>query len=126
MSIFYCFHILFTILFFFFFLMIRRPPRSTLSSSSAASDVYKRQTLYHSADHHYTDKYLACSGISETLKTDFRVMRLCLVAGYRWIGFKFLCKQYCEEDAVCKILYEIAMKHDPELAEGILTIGISI
>src|SRR5674536_384874 len=29
--------------------MIRRPPRSTLSSSSAASDVYKRQSIDHTA-----------------------------------------------------------------------------
>ena len=82
-------------------------------------------TIMHASDHHYLNKYTARNGISKVLKTDFRAMRVGIVAGYRWIGTKFLCKQYLD-DPVCKILYEVALKHDPEFAEGILTVGCSI
>ena len=83
-------------------------------------------TIYHSADHHYLNLYTGVGGISAALKADFRALRICLVAGYRWVGFKLLCKQYYDEDPVCRILYDIAMKYDPELAEGILTMTISV
>jgi len=82
-------------------------------------------TITHAADHHYLDKYSARNGLCDILETDFRTMRLCIVAGYKWIGTKFLCKQYLD-DPVCKILYEVALKHDPEFANGILTMGIAI
>eukprot|EP00658_Telonema_sp_P-2_P074158 TRINITY_DN6334_c0_g1_i15.p1 TRINITY_DN6334_c0_g1~~TRINITY_DN6334_c0_g1_i15.p1 ORF type:complete len:509 (-),score=195.77 TRINITY_DN6334_c0_g1_i15:433-1959(-) len=82
-------------------------------------------TIYHAADHHYLDKFSARNGLCDILETDFRTMRLCIVAGYKWIGTKFLCKQYLD-DPVCKILYEVALKHDPEFANGILTMGIAI
>ena len=82
-------------------------------------------TMLHAADHHYMDKYVARNGLSKVLKSDFRAMRVGIVAGYRWIGTKFLCKQYLD-DPVCRILYEVALKHDPEFAEGILSIGCSI
>ena len=82
-------------------------------------------TIYHAADHHYLDKHSARNGLCDILQTDFRTMRICIVAGYRWIGTKFLCKQYLD-DPVCKILYDVALKHDPEFANGILTMGIAI
>ena len=82
-------------------------------------------TIFHAADHHYLNKYACRNGLSDILQNDFRTMRLCIVGGYRWIGTRFLCKQY-PEDPVCTILYKTALKHDPEFANGLLTMGIAI
>ena len=84
-------------------------PRGVLQSVAAA-------TIFHSADHYYIDKYLMYATQSKYLHYDFSFARAGVIALNVYHTRHIRC---CErlDDPICKIVYETAMKHDPEFAQ---------
>ena len=94
--------------------------------SSTEMNTLLCATMFHSADHYYLDKYSAVAGLNPILKSDNTTMRLSIVGGYNYLFPKFKVSQFKDTDPACMIMYKCALEYEPELAKGLLTIGIAI
>ena len=84
-------------------------PIGTVHSLTAA-------TLFHSADHFYTDKYCGHLTKSKTLTYDSTFLRAGLIGPTVYRTRKIRCVERLD-DPICKIVFDAAMRYDPEFAK---------